>query len=290
MFGSNANSIPQWARGRRDGSFEVVVMRQSVVLFRLVSIFCSYDASRGGYGKALFQLVPVCELGDVQASVSIWDNQICTAIIVVFFSFERTYWKRECNLEYRKWVPGVYYLCGFSNHGGIWLVRPYDTTLHPGCPQLWDEHEDFRLLEVPILPVFSYYSHLVFSKRLGQRLVRSIAVIDFIVMTVLTTRWDLFSCFLKRSSFDPVCSVFTAARSAEVDWSGLALLDTWFTYRLETGEVFEFTEGNTAVWGRRPLDGGVPLISRNTAGWCHSFRCWPASLHGRGSCEDLPFW
>lgn len=68
--------------------------------------------------------------------------------------------------------------------------------------------------------------------------------------------------FLEGSSFDPVCSVVTVARYAEVDWTGLDLLHTWFRHRWETGDEFDLLKDHKAVLRQCPLDGDVPLTRR----------------------------
>lgn len=70
------------------------------------------------------------------------------------------------------------------------------------------------------------------------------------------------------SSFDLIRSVVALARSAEVDWTGLSLLDTWFPYVWDPCEVFDLCQGHTSVSGRHPLDNNVilsfkPLTARS---------------------------
>lgn len=67
---------------------------------------------------------------------------------------------------------------------------------------------------------------------------------------------------LEGSSFDPVSSVIDVARPAEVDWTGLAPLETRFPHLGETGEVIDSAVGRTMQLRRRPLDGRVPLIGK----------------------------
>lgn len=64
---------------------------------------------------------------------------------------------------------------------------------------------------------------------------------------------------MEGSSFDPIRSVVAFAMSAEVDWTGLGSLDTWFLYRSKTDEILDFPDGHTTDSLKRPLDGDIPL-------------------------------
>lgn len=71
------------------------------------------------------------------------------------------------------------------------------------------------------------------------------------------------SWILEGSSFDPVRLLVPVTRSAEVDWTGLASLDTWLPSHWKTIEVFDFPEGHTTVYCRRPFYGDVSIACRN---------------------------
>lgn len=55
---------------------------------------------------------------------------------------------------------------------------------------------------------------------------------------------------------------YRVARSAEVDYTGLAALDAWFSNRRETGEEFDLAECRTTLSGKRTFDGHVNLTRR----------------------------
>lgn len=68
--------------------------------------------------------------------------------------------------------------------------------------------------------------------------------------------------FVEGPSFDPGFSKIGDARSAEVNWTGLASMDSWYPCPWETGKDFNLVEGNTTVSRERPLEGNAPLTWR----------------------------
>lgn len=75
-----------------------------------------------------------------------------------------------------------------------------------------------------------------------------------------------FSCFLKKSSFDPFCPVVAVARPPDVIWIGLCSLDTRFPYRSETVAVFCLPEVHTTVPQKCQIYGEDPLTRRALSG------------------------
>lgn len=163
-------------------------------------------------------------------------------------------------------------------------------TFYLGRPLWWPEYESCRYLTVPTPPVFSYYYDPGFRYQPEQGLVWIIRLIELTSSTVFTfvgacrdetvvfTSHDNrtgrnrqgvlvshlptvckcvydkgLSWFSEGFFFDPVHSIFAVVRSAEVNWTGLCLLDKWFPYILETGEESDLPERHTAVMRKRPL-------------------------------------
>lgn len=77
----------------------------------------------------------------------------------------------------------------------------------------------------------------------------------------------LFSS-LEGSLFNPFRSDIASRRAAEECWTDITLIDSWFTYSRDLGEVLGWPEGRTTPFWKRSLEGhalnvGKILLARS---------------------------
>lgn len=68
--------------------------------------------------------------------------------------------------------------------------------------------------------------------------------------------------FMEGSSFNLVRSFLAVTRSNQLDWTGLAAQDTWFTYPWEISEELDFSAGCMMPYCKRSVHGDASLTGR----------------------------
>lgn len=74
-----------------------------------------------------------------------------------YLLYNWTYWRLECDFEYRKLTAGRKVFVGCQNVEVYAMSGNMHLKFHPSCSSWRAELEDCRVLTVPSLQVFSYF-------------------------------------------------------------------------------------------------------------------------------------